>query len=362
MRVLALDSGSSSLKYALIDMPAERQLEAAALDTKTVEAQRSAVLDVVPRMQARGCGPEAIGHRVVFGGPAHTQPERVDEQLVRSLERLGAFDPVHMPAALATIRAAREAAPAVPAVACFDSAFHHAMPELAQRYPLPNDVDPVVRRYGYHGLSYEYVVAALGLRGRAIIAHLGNGASMAATRDGCAIDTTMGFTPLGGMMMGTRPGDLDPGVLVYLATAGGYSPSALSELLNKKSGLLGVSGSTADMRALLERSPHDARAQAAVDLFVYSAAKQLGGLASALGGLDTLVFTGGIGENAWQIREAICKMCAHLGMLVDPVLNRQHAEIVSQATSPVAVRVVKTNESLMIARHVVATLPSQPSK
>ena len=356
MRVLALDSGSSSLKYALFDMPAERRIDAATLEAANVGSQRSAVQDALAKMRAQHRLPDAIGHRLVFGGLHHTKPERVGRALMEDLERLCAIDPVHMPAALATMRAAQEAAPEAAAVACFDSAFHCDMPEVAHRYPLPSSIDPAIRRYGYHGLSYEYVVATLGLRGRAIIAHLGNGASMAATRDGRPVDTTMGFTPLGGMMMGTRPGDLDPGVLVYLLRNVAYTPAMLSKLLHEESGLRGVSGSTADMRELLLQAPHDTMAQAAIDLFVYDAAKQLGGLVAVLGGVETLVFTGGIGEHAWQIRKSICDMCAYLGVVVDPVRNEQHAAVISQEDSRVVVRVVKTDESLMIARHVVAML------
>jgi len=361
VRVLALDSGSSSLKYALFDMPAERRIDAATLDAPSVQAQRSAVHDALARMRAQGRLPDAIGHRVVFGGLRHSKPERVDGALLDDLERLCEIDSVHMPAALATIRAAQDAVPGAPAVVCFDSAFHHGMPELAHRYPLPSSIDPAIRRYGYHGLSYEYVVATLGLHGPAIIAHLGSGASMAATRDGRPVDTTMGFTPLGGMMMGTRPCDLDPGVLLYLLGTAAYTPAALSELLHDHSGLRGVSGSTADMRKLLQRAPQDRAAQTAIDLFVYDAAKQLGGLVTVLGGLDTLVFTGGIGENAWQIRKGICDMCAYLGVVVDPVRNEEHADVISQERSRVTVRVVKTDESLMIARHVVATLSDTSS-
>ena len=356
MLVLALDSGSSSLKYALLEMPQERSLEQGTLASHGAQAQQAAVDDLIVGLLKKGMSADAIGHRVVFGGSAHTKPERVDERLLQSLEHLCAFDPVHMPPAIATIRAAQKCLPDAPAVACFDSAFHHAMPEIAHRYPLPKHLDPAMRRYGYHGLSYEYVVATLPLRGRSVIAHLGNGASMAATLDGRPMDTTMGLTPLGGMTMGTRPGDLDPGVLLYLLATGGMSTPVLAEMLYEKSGLLGVSGSTADMRELLKRAPNDRDAKDAIDLFVYNAAKQLGGLASVLGGLDTLVFTGGIGEHAWQIREAIGNRSAHLGVRIDTDRNRCHADVISVPGSDVEVRVIVTNENLMIARHVVSAL------
>ena len=364
MRVLCLDSGSSSLKYAIYDMPGEQLVASAVVEVAGASNQSVAVASIVDQVQRQDKVLDAVGHRVVFGGPDHVSPQRVDDALLASLERLAPFDPVHMPSALAVIRRVAQAAPSLPAVACFDSAFHRVMPAIAKRYPLPKDAGPMVQRYGYHGLSYEYVVSTLQPRGRALIAHLGNGASMAATLDGKPIDTSMGFSPIGGMMMGTRPGDLDPGVLLYLLAAGGQTPASLAELLQARSGLLGVSGATADMRALLERAPQDAAAREAVDLFVYSAVKQAGAMVAALGGLDLLVFTGGIGEHAWQIRAAICAGCAHLGIVLDQSLNRAGAPTISAPESRVSVRVIATNENLVIARHVVATLAtaSQPAR
>jgi acetate kinase len=233
------------------------------------------------------------------------------------------------------------------------------MPELAQRLPLPRALwDDGVRRYGFHGLSYEYVLWKLGAtaRGRLIVAHLGNGASLAAVRDGRPVDTTMGLTPLGGLVMGTRPGDLDPGVLLYLVQRKRYDPERLATLLNDESGLLGVSGSTSDMKTLLERRGADPRAAEAVAMFCASARKHIGGLAAALGGLDTLVFTGAIGERAAAVRAEICGDLGFLGIRLDGAKNDANAEIVSASSAPCTVRVIPTDEELMIARHTAAAV------
>jgi len=242
----------------------------------------------------------------------------------------------------------------MPQVACFDTAFHRPMPEVAQRYPLSRDLwDQGVRRYGFHGLSYEYIVSTLGAaaRGRLVIAHLGNGASLAAVLNGRPLDTTMGFTPAGGLMMGTRSGDLDPGVLIHLMREKGYDWNQVDELVNNQAGLLGVSGISSDMKTLLEqrdRAPHAAQA---VELFCYELRKHIGAMAAVLGGLDTLVFTGGIGEHAADVRREVCAGLAYLGIGLDTQKNRANAEIISSPESPCMVRVVPTNEDLMIARH-----------
>jgi acetate kinase len=233
------------------------------------------------------------------------------------------------------------------------------MPAVAQRLPLPRALwDAGIRRYGFHGLSYEYVVQAVGAAalGRAVIAHLGNGASLAAVRDGRSVDTTMGFTPAGGCMMGTRPGDLDPGVLVHLLAQRGYDAAALERLVERESGLRGVSGLTADMQTLLTRRADEPAAGEAVELFCYSVRKHVGALAAVLGGLDTLVFTGGIGEHAAPVREEICRGLEHLGIRLDARRNAAHAAVVSAAESRCTVRVVPTDEDLMIARHTRAAL------
>jgi acetate kinase len=276
------------------------------------------------------------------------------------LAGLVSFDPLHLTDALTAIREFEKALPDVPQVVCFDTAFHRRMPMVAQRLPLPRELwAEGVRRYGFHGLSYESIVRQLGdagTRGRMIVAHLGNGASVAAMRDGSPVDTTMGFSPLGGVMMGTRPGDLDPGVLLYLLREGRYTLRELEDVLTRQSGLLGVSGNSADMQLLLQRRASDSAAAEAVELFVYFARKHIGALAATLGGLDTLVFTGGIGMNAAPVRWEIAEGLAFLGLKLDPACNVAGAPIVSADGSRVVVRVMETNENLMVARHTWATL------
>jgi acetate kinase len=351
MHVLCLDSGSSSLKHALYDMPAERLVQHGTLEASGPD-QPAALDEVIRAVRSKRAPIDAVGHRIVFGGPDHAAPHLLDEALVADLDALVSFDPLHLPAELALVRHARESLPAVPQIACFDSAFHRRMPAVARRYPLPSDVGSMVQRYGYHGLSYEFIVSTGQAKGRSIIAHLGNGASLAAVKDGEPIDTTMGFSPIGGLMMGTRPGDLDPGVVLHLLRSGAFDVAALTALLNERSGLLGVSGASADMRALLERATADKAASEAVELFVYLTVKQIGALAAALGGLDTLIFTGGIGEHAAPIRKAICGGCAYLGVEIADERNDRGEERISSDASAVAVRVIPTNENLMIARHV----------
>jgi acetate kinase len=250
--------------------------------------------------------------------------------------------------------------PALPQVVCFDTAFHRDLPEVARRLALPRDFGDGagIRRFGFHGLSYEYVLERLGPsgRGRVVIAHLGNGASMAAVRYGRPVDTTMGLTPAGGFMMGTRTGDLDPGVLLYLMRERGFDAERLDRLVNKESGLLGVSGASADMKTLLERRERDEEAALAVAMFCYQARKQVGAFAAAMGGLDTLVFTGGIGERAAPVRAEICDGLEHLGVRLDAPRNAAHADPLSAPDAGCAVRVVPTREDLMIARHSRAVL------
>jgi acetate kinase len=260
-----------------------------------------------------------------------------------------------MPAGLRAIEALHSRRPGLPQVACFDTAFHAGMPEIARRLPLPRRFFAQgVRKYGFHGLSYEFLLGRLGARakGRLVMAHLGNGASMAACLDGRPVDTTMGMTPLGGFMMGTRTGDLDPGVLLYLSSEGGYDHGALEHLLDKESGLKGVSGETEDMKTLLELREigHDAASQA-IEMYCYQARKTIGSLAAALGGLDLLVFTGGIGERAAPVRSLICAGLEHLGIGIDGNKNNIPAETISVDAAPCTVMVVPTNEDLMIARH-----------
>jgi acetate kinase len=335
--VLAVNAGSSSLKLALYDEH-ERCLwkeEIEQIGHEGPADHGEALAAGLDHLAAAGhSSPTAVGHRVVHGGPRHADPERVTDALVADLRAIEGFAPLHLPVQIAVIGEVTARLPDCVQVACFDTAFHRGMPQRARRLPLPDDVwDEGVRRYGFHGLSYEYVVAEApeASRGRVVIAHLGNGASMAAVLDGRPVDTTMGFTPLGGLMMGTRPGDLDPGVVVYLARERGLDPDELERLLSRQSGLLGVSGLSSDMKTLLDARDEHPGAALAVEMFCYRARKEIGALAAALGGLDTLIFTGGIGERAVPVRDEICAGLDHL--------------------QPVNVLVVATDEDLVIARY-----------
>jgi acetate kinase len=382
-RILSIDRGSSSIKFAVYEIGPtheQRLLEggvqplgaadatlrirdeggAHARETHRPLGDAKPVAALLSFVHEHGVSLDAVGHRLVYGGLAHEAPARVTAELLTSLATLVPFDPLHMPDALATIREIEKALPGFPQAVCFDTAFHRRMPAVAQRLPVPRELwSEGVRRYGFHGLSYESIVRGLGevgARGRMIVAHLGNGASLAAMQDGRAVDTTMGLSPLGGIMMGTRPGDLDPGVLLYLLREGRYAPAELDEVLTQRSGLLGVSQISADLRTLLARRADDAAAAEAVELFVYLAKKGIGALAAVLGGLDTLVFTGGIGEHAVAIRWEISDGLAHLGIKLDVERNAAGAAIISAEDAGVVVRVIATNETLMVARHTWAVL------
>jgi acetate kinase len=266
------------------------------------------------------------------------------------------LSPEHLPQAIAAVETIKHLAPETPQVACFDTTFHRTMPEVARLLPLPRRyLDSGVTRFGFHGLSYEFIAGELRKLdpehggGRAVVAHLGNGASLAALREGVSVDTTMGFTPTGGLVMGTRTGDLDPGVLVYLCEHEGLSAEALSRLVNHESGLLGVSDLSSDMRDLL--TSDDTRAAEAVALFCYQARKHVGALVTTLGGIDTLVFTGGIGEHAVTVRSGISENLDHLWIELDAEANASNAELISSSRSRVVVRVIATDEDLVIARH-----------
>jgi len=381
LRVLTVNTGSSSLKAALYLMGQEEKalfsaqaeriggagsrFRAVDEDGRILADDQTALPDHGAALQAlfttlgrQDLAPEAIGHRVVHGGAAHREPAPITPDLVAALEELVPIDPDHLPQAIQAIRAVGRAFPALPQIACFDTAFHRRMPLRAQRYALPRRLAEIgVVRYGFHGLSYEYIIGELRrlapaeAAGRVIIAHLGNGASMVALRGGASLDTTMGFTPAGGLVMGTRSGDLDPGVLLYLLQEQGMTPAALNTMVNQQAGLVGVSGTTGDMRDLLEREAADPHAAEAIGLFCYQARKFLGALAAALGGLDTLVFTAGIGEHAAPVRARICESLEFLGVRLDDGRNAAHAPVISRDGSPVTVRVMKTDEDLMIARH-----------
>ncbi len=385
--ILCLNSGSSSLKFTLYQLgETETRLATGAIeriglpegwlwvrdpnqqtlmdirrdfpDPATAVTSALAVLAQLSLPQ-----PAAVGHRLVHGGPEHIAPERVTAELVSSLSRLVTFAPLHLPAEIQGIEGIATRFPQLPQVACFDTAFHQRMPELARRFPLPRSLwDEGIRHYGFHGLSYEYIVETLGdaAQGRMIVAHLGNGSSLAAIRDGQPLDTTMGFTPTGGCMMGTRSGDLDPGIVLYLLNEKHYDSHQIEQLVNREAGLLGVSGMSADMKTLLEKRGDHPHAAQAVEMFCYHLRKHIGALTAVLGGLDTLVFTGGIGERAAPVRWEICQGLAYLGIHLDPRLNAHHADPISTPHSACVVRVMPTNEELMIARHT-RTLVFPPS-
>jgi acetate kinase len=303
-------------------------------------------------------GFDVVGHRVVFGGQHYGEPHLITDDLMASLDGLSHLDPLHMPQALDAIAYMRREYPDIKQVACFDTAFHRSMPQEARLYGLPYALaDAGVIRYGFHGLSCESILLQIratdreAAEGRVIIAHLGAGASMTAVRNGVSLDTTMGFTPTGGLVMGTRSGDLDPGVALYLLEERKLEPAALRRLFTTEGGLLGVSGISGDMRDLLEQSPTNPRAAAAVTLFCYQARKYLGALAAALGGVETLVFTGGIGEQAVEVRRRICADLDFLGINVDTARNAANAAIISVEGSPVTIRVMQSEEERVIARH-----------
>ena len=386
--LLILNAGSSSLKFALyvlagsgalsltyrglldgIGGRAKLRVRAAdgetlalrelALGTKHEQAL-SAVLEWV-EANLNGVELAAAGHRVVHGGPKHAEPALVDAELLAELEELCPLAPLHQPHNLAAIRAIKALRPELPQVACFDTAFHRSQPPLAQRFALPEEyARRGILRYGFHGTSYEYIARQLpdfdpaAAAGRTIVAHLGNGASMCAMQAGSSIATTMGFTALDGLMMGQRGGSIDPGVLLYLMQHDGLSVEQLEQLLYHRSGLLGVSGFSMDMRELLATELPSAKL--ALDLYCYRARRELGSLVAALGGLDALVFTGGIGENAAPIREAICRELAWLGVDFDAEANAANSARISRADSQVRVWVIPTDEELMIAQHTLNSI------
>jgi len=383
-RILTINSGSSSIKFSLYRMGRSEELvlkgeivgiglsgslfharDAAAQSLVKVQQSfpdhRAALKRLLAWLHENSLDRNlsAIGHRVVHGGTLYSRPRLATPDLLSGLRRLSPFVPEHLPHELDAIETIGRVYPALSQVACFDTMFHRNMPRVAQRYPFPGDLfEEGILRYGFHGLSYEYILEEL-LReageetagGRIIIAHLGHGASMAAVHKGQCLDTTMGFTPTGGLVMSTRSGDLDPGLLLYLLEQKGMTPRELNDLVNRKGGLLGLSGTTGDMKELLEKEAEDPGTQEAVDLFCYQARKFLGGLTTVLGGLDTLVFTGGIGENAVPVRRRICDGLEYLGIRLDPDRNSENAAIISKNRSQVTVRVIGTNEELMIARH-----------
>ena len=387
-RILAINGGSSSIRFALYEAgrALERRLYGkveriglAGTTLTLVEAGRdaspsrsdiasdpaAAMQALIDRLEAEGglASLAAVGHRIVHG-MERTQPERVGVRLLTELRRLAPYDPDHLPFEIALIEALRERLPRLPQVACFDTAFHGTLPRVARLLAIPRRYEAEgVRRYGFHGLSYAYLMQELrrlgdsaATSGRVILAHLGNGASLAAVRDGRSVDTSMGFTPASGLPMSTRAGDLDPGLLGHFARSEQMSAARFDRMVNHESGLLGVSETSSDVRDLLERAASDVRAAEAVALFCYQARKCIGAFAAVLGGVDTLVFSGGIGENAALIREQICDGLGFLGIELDRERNASNAEIVSAQAARVGVRVIRTDEELMIATLVARTL------
>jgi len=385
--VVSLNSGSSSIKFALFTLDGGEPRHAAAGKIERIGsdpqliARRDDGAVLLDRRWKNGAGLThedlladlfdwardhlegheviAIGHRVVHGGARFVRPVRVDAELLVALDALCPLAPLHQPHNLAAIRAIRDLAPDLLQVACFDTAFHQHRPEIATRFALPREWhDKGLRRYGFHGLSYEYVSARLiveepGLgQGRVIAAHLGNGASLCAMRAGRSEDTTMGFTALDGLVMGSRCGTIDPGVVLHLQQQEGMSAADVEAMLYRQSGLLGVSGISNDMRTL--RASDRPEAREAIDVFLWRLVKEVGALVAVLGGLDALVFTAGIGENDARLREELCTRLAWMGVRLDPEANARNAYRIDASGSAVALRVIPTDEELMIARHTLS--------
>jgi acetate kinase len=381
--ILVLNAGSSSIKFSVFD-PADGHTLSAALhgqiegigttphleiedvrgsriaDRAILAKDHDGAIATIHEWFAEHVGGEAsfagVGHRVVHGGIAYAEPVLIDADVISALEALVPLAPLHQPHNIAAIRAVAASAPQVPQVACFDTAFHHRQPSVAQEFALPRALTAKgVRGYGFHGLSYEYIVSVMPAvapdhaDGRLVVAHLGNGASMCAIKAGRSVATTMTFTAVDGLPMGSRTGRLDPAVILYLLQHEGMDARAIERLIYSQSGLLGVSGISSDMRELLDNKSPPARE--AVDLFVYRIGRELGSLAAALQGLDAVVFTAGIGEHAAEIRARVCRDARWLGIFLDDDANVRHQTRISRVDSPVAVFVVPTDENLMIARH-----------
>ncbi len=388
-RILTINGGSSSIKFALFEAgdPLRRILgggidrigqPGATLRVKclnpgdnisrpvTAPDLTAAVGALIDGIEERS-GHDAftvVGHRVVHGGPKYSQPQRITEEMVEELRQLSPFDPEHLPEEILLTEEFHRRFPDLPQVACFDTAFHHDLPRVAQLLPIPRRYAAQgVRRYGFHGLSYAFLMEDLArlagteaAQGRIILAHLGNGASLAAVHRGKSMDTSMSFTPTAGVPMSTRSGDLDPGLIWYLARTESLDAKGFNEMVNFKSGLLGVSETSSDMRDLLEHETQDVRAAEAVALFCYQVKKWIGAFAAALGGLDTLVFAGGIGENAPTVRARICDGLGFLGIEIEEKRNATNEGVISAETSGIPVRVIRTDEERMIARMVCGVL------
>lgn len=354
MIVLALNSGSSSLKFGIYRMGVSGS-EDLLSETISTSDQREAMIHIEKRLaESELPAPDAIGHRIVHGGPKLRQHCLIDDSVLRQLEAAAPFAPLHIPSALTVIHVARAHFPGLPQVACFDTTFHAQLPEVARVLPIPRELQlEGVQRYGFHGLSIESIVHELGseLPARLVIAHLGNGASVTAVKNGRSIDTSMGLTPTGGVIMSTRSGDLDPGVLVYLMREKKFDAAMLENMVNQRSGLLGISGVGSDMRRLHEAAGSNAAARLAIQMFCYSVRKQMAAMIAVLDGVDLVVFTGGIGENDAQVRAAICDGLSWIGVSLDEARNRSRSNPISDSASRCAVRVLNSLEDEQIARH-----------
>jgi acetate kinase len=387
--VLTINGGSSSIKFALFEVnnslrkilkgeiqriglsgaslrveglsPAENRLQPVVAPNHTAAA--GILMDWIEERQGR-VTLKAVGHRMVHGGSKFSEPQQITAEMVAELHRLSPFDPEHLPEEILLTATFQRRFPDIPQVACFDTAFHRDMPRVARLLPIPRRYEALgVRRYGFHGLSYAFLIEELAhlagtdaAQGRVILAHLGNGASLAAVHRGKSIDTSMSFTPTGGVPMSTRSGDLDPGLVCYLANVEGIDVKSFNEMVRFQSGLLGISETSSDMRDLLEHETKDVRAAEAVALFCYQIGKCVGSFAAALGGLETLVFSGGIGENSATIRARICAGLGFLGIELNKSRNAELAGVISADSSRVTVRVIRTDEEQMIAKTVCSVL------
>jgi acetate kinase len=388
-RVLTINGGSSSIKFALFEAGdslhriLEGGIERIGLPDATLRVKGTdqadnfsrmltasdhtvavgALMDWIEQRHGRD-GLTGVGHRMVNGGPKYYKPQRITAEMVEELRRLSPFDPDHMPEEILLTEAFHRRFPDVPQVACFDTNFHHDLPRVAQMLPIPRRYEAQgVRRYGFHGLSFAFLMEELARlgdpaasTGRVILAHLGNGASLAAVRDGKSVDTSMSFTPTSGVPMSTRSGDLDPGLVWYLARTEKMGAKQFNEVVNFQSGLLGIFETSSDMRDLLERETQDVRAAEAIAVFCYQIKKWIGAFAAALGGLDTLVFAGGIGENAPVVRARICDGLEFLGIELEEKRNEVNVGVISATAGRVAVRVIRTDEERMIAKTVCRVL------
>lgn len=356
--ILVLNGGSSSIKAALFGVrPGD-------VVRTTLGHGPDALAALFAWIDREGAAVQAVGHRIVFGGETYGDPCLLTDAVLAELRALAPYDPEHLPLELELVDRIRERHPQLPQIACFDTSFHRTLPMVARMLPLPRRLYARgVRRYGFHGLSYQFVMreiereaGAQAARGRLVLAHLGNGASLTAVRDGKSVDTTMGFSPSGGVPMSSRAGDVDPGVIAFLARSEGMPAERFAEMATKESGLLGISETSGDLRALAARSPSDPRAAEAIALFCYEVKKRIGAFAAALGGLDRLVFTGGIGEHAADVRARVCEGLDFLGVTLDARLNADHARVISRAGAGVTVQVIATDEEQIIAEGVLSLL------